>query len=249
MLKRKAYADFEKWYNGERNTALVVLGARQIGKTTLIREFFQKRCACFIELNFLADADACRIFSGSLQPTHLYEQLTAYTKTSIQPGKTVLFLDEIQACPNARTAIKFLVEDGRLAIVASGARLGIVDVNIRSYSVGFEYFVHMYPMDFEEFLWANGMPDEIIQRVKECFLEHREVPSVIHDTFLKLFQTYIVVGGMPDAIHKYIDSHDIAAVIKIQEEILSIYRLDVEQNITGKNRHKIRAIFDSIQAS
>lgn len=157
MLKRKAYKILESWQQQPQKKALCIIGARQIGKTTLIRQFAQNNYAHFAELNFVLDQEAHAIFAGSLDANTIITNLTAYTKQPLTPGKTLIFLDEIQACPNARTAIKFLVEDGRFDYIESGSLLGVHYNDVLSYPVGFEEIHYMYPMDFEEYLWANGV--------------------------------------------------------------------------------------------
>ena len=164
------------------------------------------------------------------------------------PGKTLIFLDEIQECPNARCAIKFLVEDGRFDYIESGSLLGVRYKEVPSYAVGYEEICYMYPMDFEEYIRANGVQDSTIELLKTCYSEHSEVPEVVHQTMLKLFYTYIVVGGMPAVVQIYVNTHDIGKVVALQREILELYRLDIGKYAEGSDKIKIRAIFDSIPA-
>ena len=130
----------------------------------------------------------------------IIENLTAFKMQKMEPGKTLVFLDEIQECPNARCAIKFLVEDGRFDYIESGSLLGVRYKEVPSYAVGFEEIVSMYPMNFREFLRANGVQDTTFTTLQFCYENHNEVPTVMHETLLKLFATYIVVGGMPDVV-------------------------------------------------
>ena len=248
MLYRKAYDKLLEWKNQPNKKALCIMGARQIGKTTVIRQFGEEQYECFVEINFITDPDAGKIFAGMLDANTIITNLTAYTRKPMIPGKTLVLLDEIQACPDARTAIKFLVEDGRFDYIESGSLLGVKYKEVRSYPVGFEELYQMYPMDLEEYLWANGVQNSTIQYLKDCHVNDTPVTDAIHQTMCKLFYSYIVVGGMPDVVQTYVDTHDIAQVIARQTEILELYRLDISQYAQGNDKMKIRAIFDSIPA-
>lgn len=246
MLKRKAYEKLLSWKSGPDKKALCIIGARQIGKTTLIREFGKKHYENFVEINFITDERATDIFSDALDADTIITNLTAYTHRSIEPGKTLIFLDEIQQCPNARTAIKFLVEDGRFDYIESGSLLGVKYKEIRSYPVGFEEIYKMYPMDFEEFAIANGVQNSTIQYLKSCFDELSPISDSVHNTMLKLFYSYIVVGGMPQVVQTYVNTHDIGNVISAQNDIIELYRLDIAQYANGNDKLKIKAILCSI---
>ena len=246
MLYRKFYNTLKEWQKQKSKKALCVIGARQIGKTTLIRHFGQEKYRHFVELNFILDKQAQEIFSGSLDAETIITNLTAYTKKPLEAGKTLIFLDEIQACPNARTAIKFLVEDGRFDYIESGSLLGVRYNEVPSYPVGFEEIHYMYPMDFEEYLIANGVQPATLQYLQDCLEKLAPVSEAVHHTLLRLFFSYIVVGGMPKAVQTYVDTHDIGRVIAEQTDILELYRLDIAQYSHGSDKLKIKAIFDSI---
>ena len=223
MLRRKAYQKLLDWKNDRNHKALCIFGARQIGKTTLIRKFGKENYKCFVEINFVSDANASDIFSGDLDIDTILTNLTAYTRQPMEPGQTLVFFDEIQECPNARTAIKFLVEDGRFDYIESGSLLGTKYKTVKSLPVGFEEIYRMYPMDFEEFLWANGVQDATVQYLKTCMSTKMKVLQTVHETMLKLFYSYIVVGGMPDVVQTYVDTHDIGKVIEAQTALLGLY--------------------------
>lgn len=246
MLYRKAYKKLLDWKAQEKKKALCILGARQIGKTTLIRAFGKENYEHFVELNFITDEKAKLIFAGSLDADTIITNLTAYIRQPLTPGKTLILFDEIQACPNVRTAIKFLVEDGRFDYIESGSLLEVRYKEVRSYPVGFEEIYRMYPMDFEEYLLANGVRESTITHLQDCFKEKKPVSESVHNTLLKLFQSYIVVGGMPQVVQTYVDTHDIGRVIENQKDILEQYRLDIAQYAEGNDKLKIKAIFDSI---
>ena len=246
MLQRKAYRKLLDWKKDRNHKALCVFGARQIGKTTLIRKFGTENYKYFVELNFVSDTNASEIFAGSLDANTIITNLTAYTRKPMEPGETLIFFDEVQECPNVRTAIKFLVEDGRFDYVESGSLLGTRDKQIKSYPVGFEEIFRMYPMDFEEFLWANGVQDATIQYLETCFRTKMQVLPAVHDTMNKLFYSYIVVGGMPDVVQTYVDTHDIGKVITLQTSLLEQYRQDISKYVDDHDKMKIKAIFDAI---
>ena len=246
MLKRTIEERLISWKNDENKKALCILGTRQVGKTTIVREFAQKHYECFVEINFTRDADAYKIFEGSFIPNDIIEKLTAYTFQTLVPNHTLVFLDEIQDCPRARAAIKFLVEDGRFDYIESGSLLGLRSKEIPSYAVGFEEIVAMVPMDFYEFAVANGLKPSTYALLENCYEEEKEVPELIHGTMLKLFYAYIVVGGMPDVVQTYIDTHDIARVVERQKAILDLYRLDIAKYAKGSDKKKIQSIFDCI---
>ena len=172
MLYRKAIEKFEEWKKKENKKALLVTGARQIGKTFLIREFAHKNYENFVEINFVTQESAKLIFKGDLNADSIIQGITAFTKQKLESGKTLIFFDEIQECPNARTAIKFLVDDGRFDYIESGSLLGVRYKEVPSYAVGFEEIVSMYPMNFREFLRANGVQDTTFTTLQFCYENH-----------------------------------------------------------------------------
>ncbi len=246
MLYRKAWNKLESWHKGTEKKALMLSGARQIGKTTLVRAFAQKHYERFAELNFLADEGAASIFSGSLDADTIATNLTAYLRTPLEPGKTLVLLDEIQECPRARTAIKPLVEDGRFDYVETGSLLGVRTKEVASYPVGFEEPFRMHPLDFEEFCLANGVQSQTIEVLRSSFLSEEPVNNAVHETMMHLFAAYLVVGGMPEVVQRYVDTHDIAQVLELQRDITALYRQDIAKYATGGDKAKIRDIFDAI---
>lgn len=246
MLKRKAYRRLLEWKKEKQKKALCIIGARQIGKTTVVREFARENYKHFVEINFLSDENAKKIFTGRLDADTIIMNLTAYVRMPLEVGETLILLDEIQECPDARTAIKFLVEDGRFDYVETGSLLGVRYKEVRSYPVGFEDIYRMYPMDFEEFLWANGVQSTTIEMLERHYKEKTPVSESVHHTLNQLFLIYIVVGGMPDVVQTYVNTHDIGKVIVRQTEIIELYRLDIAKYAVGADKIKIKAIFDSI---
>lgn len=248
MLYRKAYDKLKSWKAQPNKKALCIQGARQIGKTTVVRAFGKAEYDCFVEFNFILDTNARAAFDGKLDADTIIENLSALARKPLVPGKTLILLDEVQECPNARTAIKFLVEDGRFDYVETGSLLGVKNKKVPSYPVGFEELYAMYPMDFEEFLVANGVQEPTLALLRDCYGSEKPVPAVIHDTVTRLFYSYIIVGGMPDVVQTYVNTHDIGQVLAVQQELLALYRQDITQYAEPNDRPKIRAIFDSIPA-
>ena len=246
MLERKLYSQLMAWKSQEKKKALCIIGARQIGKTTLVREFARNNYKHFAEINFITDPKAVDIFQESLDVETIIANLTAYLRKPLEPGNTLIFFDEIQKCPQVRSAIKFLVEDGRFDYVESGSLLGVNFQDVPSFPVGFEEIHEMYPMDFEEFAAANGVQEQTFSYLRDCFSNLKPVSESVHDTMKKLFYAYIVVGGMPEAVQIYVDTHDIGKVINYQNSILAQYRLDIAQYAGNDDKIKIKAIFDSI---
>lgn len=182
----------------------------------------------------------------SPDPAIIYPRLAAMTQQEIVENNTLLILDEIQECPNARTAVKFLIEDGRLDIIETGSLLGVSIQDVKSYPVGFEMIIPMYPMTFLEFLWALNIPESTIENLKSCYLNREPVDEFIHKQMLDLFSLYMVIGGMPEAVQVYCNTFDLAKVYTIQDSIIDLYRLDIQKYAERKDRPKIRDILDSI---
>lgn len=244
-MYRKAELILKKWKENPSKKALLVTGARQIGKTYLVRHFGKANYDNFVEINFITRPTAADIFSGDLNADTIIMNLTAFLGRSLDKGKTLIFLDEIQECPNARTAIKFLVEDGRFDYIESGSLLGVNYKPVPSYPVGYEEILQMYPMDFEEFCIANGVQPQTFEYLQECYDKKQKTTDVIHKKLSDLFKYYVIVGGMPDVVQTFIDSHDIGQVIDIQRDILAQYRQDISK-YTADKKTKVNNIFDQI---
>ena len=222
MLKRAAYERLVSWKKDPHHRALLVDGARQVGKTYLVRAFAQRHYGTTIEINFVESPEAKAIFAGNLDADTLIPQLSAFSGTALTPGDTLIFLDEIQECPRARTAIKFLVEDGRFDYIESGSLLGVTYENVPSLPVGYESELTLYPLSFEEFCWALGKNETALEMARACFKEEAAVPAVIHQKLMELFKYYLIVGGMPAAVARFAQTRDIAQVQSVQKDILKL---------------------------
>ena len=230
MLKRKIYKKLIEWKLGANKKALLIRGPRQVGKTFIIRKFGKSEYESFIELNFITNNDFKQIFDDTLEPKDIYRGIISRVPNSkLIDGKTLIFFDEIQVCPKARTALKFLVEDGKYDFISSGSLLGInyKDTNQTSIPVGFEKDIEMNSLDFEEFLWANGIQKESIDYLKEFYNKKIIVPDDINNKYLKLIDDYIVVGGMPSVVNKYIINNNFIDANEEQNEILKKYKDDI----------------------
>lgn len=245
MLKRKIQNKLEEWYESGHYKAPLLYGARQVGKTTAVREFAKRHYKHFVEVNFVKRPIAMQAFDGDLTTKVIITNLSAMGFGPFVEGETLLFLDEIQECPNARTAIKFLVEENVYDYIESGSLLGINYKPVPSYPVGYEEKYDVYPMDFEEFLWAKGIPQDVYDIVKNAYKELKPVPGVIHDQLSRYYREYLVVGGMPEAVQKFVAVDDFREVLKVQKSIVSTYRSDIT-NYAGRQAPLVKRVFDAI---
>ena len=245
MLNRKTIRNLESWYESTHKKAALVTGARQVGKTTAIREFAHRHYQHFVEVNFVKRPVARQAFDGDLDTSTIIANLSAMGFGPFIEGQTLVFFDEIQECPNARTAIKFLVEEHRYDFIESGSLLGINYKEVPSYPVGFEQEYTMFPLDFEEFLWAKGIGDETIQLMRQAYESRQPLSEFIHNQFFKYFREYLVVGGMPEAVQTYIDNDDFRLTAEVQRSILTTYRADISK-YAGKAQTLVKRIFDAI---
>ena len=211
MLKRKIYNELERFFRTERK-ALLVTGARQVGKTYAIRRVGHECFDHVVEINFLNDARMREAFAVPRNAKEILLRLSVLTEQELVVGKTLLFFDEVQECPELVTAIKFLVDEGSYRYVLSGSLLGVEMKDVRSVPVGYLSEREMFPLDFEEFCWAVGMSQSVMSHVKSCYEERCVVDPVVHEKLLELVRLYLLVGGMPEAVQRYIDSNNLRMV-------------------------------------
>lgn len=255
MIKRKMYKYLINWKQKKDKSALIIKGARQVGKSYLVREFGRNEYESYIEINFLKNPLYKNIFKGDLSAEEIFKRLSAYIPNlKIIPFKTLLFLDEIQVCAEARTAVKFLVEDGSVDVISSGSLLGLSyleddDKNVTeptSLPVGYEEQITMYSLDFEEFLWAKGYNDDAVAYLKDFYISNKEVPKELNDKYLELFREFMIVGGMPEVVQTFIDTNNFQEASKIQGKILADYQDDISKHAKGQEKIKVRQCYDSI---
>lgn len=246
-MKREMYDSLIEWKNRKDKKPLIIFGARQVGKTYLVREFAKNNYDYLYEINFELDREAQKLFSGNLDIKTLLLQLSSYkTDTPIIEGKTLLFFDEAQGCPQVLTSLKSFALDKRFDVICSGSMLGIIMPEVSSYPVGYVETLKLAPLNFKEFLWANNYTDEQILSYKEYFKEKEKVPEGIHMALNKMFLYYIVVGGMPEAVVTYLNTSNIYEVIKVQKQIIEGYQNDIGKYTSKTMREKARECFLSI---
>ena len=244
MIERKA-EQFIKKFLIEDNRALLVSGARQVGKTFLIRKVCKELFENVVEINFIEQPDAVSLLDKATDVKNIFLRLSAIADKPLTPGKTIIFFDEVQKCPEIVTAIKFLVDDGRFKYVLSGSTLGVELQDIRSVPVGYMYEYIMYPLDMQEFFKAIGINDNVVNELKNCFLNRVSVDEFIHKRMLGVVNLYLLVGGMPAVVQRYLDTNNIKSVYEEQIGILNMYKKDISQ-YDLENKLQIEDIFELI---
>lgn len=243
MLKRKIDSYIASFYKTTRN-ALLVTGARQIGKTFSIREF-GKSFKSFVEINFIENPSAVEIFKGANSSSDILFRLSAITTVPLVKGDTLIFFDEVQKCPEIVTAIKFLVDEGSYRYILSGSLLGVELKGLRSEPVGYMGIKDMYPLDFEEFIRCVGVNEKVIDSLRDAWKRRVAVDDFIHSKIMELFRLYLVVGGMPAAVSKYVESNNLQEVMALQQDIIRLYKRDIAQ-YDPDNKLYIEEIFSLI---
>ena len=243
MLKRKIDTYLTNYYATNRN-ALLITGARQIGKTYSIREF-GRTFKSFIEINFLENPDAVALFKGAKNSSDILLRLSAITTKPLIKGETLIFFDEVQKCPDIVTAIKFLVDEGSYRYILSGSLLGVELNDLRSEPVGYMGVKDMYPMDFEEFISCVGINQQVIDSLRTAWQNRTPVDEFVHSKIMELFRLYLVVGGMPAVVSKYIETNNLQEVMAVQKDIIKLYKRDIAQ-YDSNNKLSIEEIFDLI---
>lgn len=229
MLKREADQKLQDFCSSSSHKCLVVRGARQVGKTWSVRKLGNSDLFdSFIEVNFLEQPDLKEIFSGSLDVNSLLLNFSVYMPGhEFIPGRTLLFLDEIQECPEAITSLKFWAEDGRFRVIASGSMMGIDYNRPSSYPVGSVEYLNMKSLGFREFLWALGIKEQVISVLENCCINGTPVPDAIHGQMMKYLRLYMTVGGMPEVVQLYVDQNNMQKVDELQRALLEDYRNDI----------------------
>ena len=244
MIKRNIDTYLESFYNTE-NKALLITGARQIGKTFSIRQFGRTHFKHLAEINFIEHPEARAVFETVNGHNDILLRLSAYLNDPLVKGETLIFLDEVQECPEIITAIKFLVEEGSFRYILSGSLLGADLKDIKSVPVGYMAIKEMFPIDFEEFVRAQGVRDDVINNLQMCWNTMTPVDDMIHRKMMELFRLYLIVGGMPAAVQTYIDTNNLQRVMEQQQHILTLYRKDIAK-YDYANKLYIQEIFDLI---
>ena len=250
MLKRKIEQALINWKNTPNHSPLIIKGCRQCGKTFSVRDFAKKNYKYEVYLNFFKNPSYISIFDGSLEIDNLIMMMSALLGPSavFKQGETVIILDEIQDCPEARTALKFFREDGRFDVIGTGSLLGVKGYGKqpKSIPVGSETVIEMHPLDFEEFLWANGITPQIIDKLKEYFNEEKPVPEALHEKMRQLILQYTVVGGMPEVVDTFVKTKQMNSVLALQRDIVRSYEDDMVKYADDKDKSLIKECFQSI---
>ena len=227
--------------------ALLVTGARQVGKTFTIRKVGKACFEHFVEVNFVERPEALKLFEEAEGTQDLLLRLSAFTNRKLVPGKTLIFFDEVQECKEMVTAVKFLVEEGSYKYVMSGSLLGVELNDLRSVPVGYLDEMEMYPLDLEEFANALGISDDVIAHLRECFVQRKPVDAFIHGRMLDLVRHYLLIGGMPAVVQKYLDTNNLKSVLEQQRGIIRTYKRDITKYDAG-HKLQIEEIYDLIPA-
>lgn len=250
MLKRKIERALLDWKNTPNHSPLIIKGCRQCGKTYSVRAFAKKNYKHEVYLNFFKNPDYISIFEGSLEIDNLIIMMSALLGPDaiFEAGETVIIFDEIQDCPEARTALKFFKEDGRFDVIGTGLLLGVKGYGKqpKSIPVGSETLLEMHPLDFEEFLWANGITTPIINKLKEYFNNEEPVPEALHKKMHQLLLQYTVVGGMPEVVKTFVTTKQMNSVLTLQRDIVHSYEDDMIKYANDDDKLLIRECFLSI---
>ena len=247
MLKRDVEKEINEWISNDKR-ALLIDGARQVGKTFIIRQCLENSEYTFIEFNLIENEKVADILRNANDVDDLILKLSLATEKKIVPNKTIFFFDEIQVYKDILTSIKFLVDDGRFKYILSGSLLGVEICGLKSAPVGYLKTIRMYPLSFKEFLQLFNIQDEIIDTLRDAYTNRKEVDSYIHERMMNLFNLYMIIGGMPAAVDAYLKTNNIDDVIDIHNNIVEQYKVDFTKYESEDKKLIISNIYDLIPA-
>ena len=249
MLQRKAVSSCEAWKRRQGHGGLLIDGARQVGKTYLIREFARRHYDHVVEINLLENRRAAPLLDGAMDSDDLFMRITALADAEIVPDHTVIFLDEVQVAKEVVTAVKFLVQRPGIDVILSGSLLGTELRDIQSVPVGYLDTITLYPLDFEEFAWAMGVAPSLVETAADAFTRRRVAPDFLHERLLEVFHTYLIVGGMPAVVDSFRGARDLAEVRTIQANLRRLNRWDISKYAPdASDALIIKDIYDLIPA-
>lgn len=249
LLKRKIDAYLVAWKSNPDRKPLIVKGARQIGKTRSIEQFVKHNYKSVIQINFVEQKKYKAIFDDGFEVDTILKNISLLNpEFKFIPGETVFFFDELQACPNCATSLKFFKLDGRFDVICSGSLMGINYKEIESNSVGYKEDYEMHSMDFEEFLWAKGYSDELVEDLYQHMLDIRPLSTLQMDTLFALFRDYVTIGGMPEVVNTYIKNKNFSGTFAIQQQLLKDYEEDITKYVEGLDKAKVKAVYNHISA-
>lgn len=247
ILKRKIDQYLTDWKNKPDRKPLIVKGARQVGKTRSIEWFAGQNYASVIEINFIEQKKYREIFNDGFEVDDILKNISLLNpEFKFIPSDTLFFFDELQACPNCATSLKFFKLDGRFDVICSGSLMGINYKEIESNSVGYKEDYEMHSMDFEEFLWARGYTDEFISDLYSHMLDIRPLSQLQMDTLLGLFRDYVIIGGMPEVVSTYVRNKNFSGTLDIQRQLLKDYEEDITKYAEGLDKAKVKAVYNHI---
>lgn len=244
MIYRKAESEIKDWIEKEKK-ALLVTGARQIGKTYLIRECLKSSGLPYVEFNFVEQPELISLFETSSSTQELLLRMSVVSGKSFEAGKTIFFFDEVQECKEIVTRIKFLVDEGNYRYIMSGSLLGVELNDLRSAPVGYMRILDMYPLDLGEFIKAVGVQESTIALLKQCFRNRTIVDTFVHEKMLDIFYLYLIIGGMPEAVDVYLKTNDLNQVARIHEDIIRLYKKDFSK-YEKEHKLKLQEIYDAM---
>lgn len=247
LLKRKIDKYLTDWKNRPDRKPLIIKGARQIGKTRSVEWFAGQNYASVIEINFIEQKKYREIFNDGFEVDAILKNISLLNpELKFIPGNTIFFFDELQACPNCATSLKFFKLDGRFDVICSGSLMGISYNEIESNSVGYKEDYEMHSMDFEEFLWAMGYNDEFTADLLSHMLDVRPLSELQMDTLMSLFRDYVIIGGMPEVVSTYVRNKNFSGTLDIQRQLLKDYEEDITKYVEGQDKAKVKAVYNHI---
>lgn len=247
LLKRKIDKYLTDWKNRSDRKPLIIKGARQVGKTRSVEWFAGQNYASVIEINFIEQKKYREIFNDGFEVDAILKNISLLNpELKFIPGNTIFFFDELQACPNCATSLKFFKLDGRFDVICSGSLMGISYNEIESNSVGYKEDYEMHSMDFEEFLWAMGYNDEFMADLLSHMLDVRPLSELQMDTLMSLFRDYVIIGGMPEVVSTYVRNKNFSGTLDIQRQLLKDYEEDITKYVEGLDKAKVKAVYNHI---
>lgn len=247
LLKRKVDAYLTNWKSNPDRKPLIIKGARQIGKTRSVEWFASQNYKSVIQINFVEQTKYRSIFNDGFEVDSILKNISLLNpEFKFIPGETIFFFDELQACPNCATSLKFFKLDGRFDVICSGSLMGISYKEIESNSVGYKEDYEMYSMDFEEFLWAKGYSDDFVEGLYSHMIELRPFSELQMDTLMELFRDYVIIGGMPEVVATYIRNKNFSGTLGIQQQLLKDYEEDITKYVEGLDKAKVKAVYNHI---
>lgn len=247
LLKRKVDAYLTNWKSNPDRKPLIIKGARQIGKTRSVEWFASQNYKSVIQINFVEQTKYRSIFNDGFEVDSILKNISLLNpEFKFIPGETIFFFDELQACPNCATSLKFFKLDGRFDVICSGSLMGISYKEIESNSVGYKEDYEMYSMDFEEFLWAKGYSGDFVEELYSHMIEQRPFSELQMDTLMELFRDYVIIGGMPEVVATYIRNKNFSGTLGIQQQLLKDYEEDITKYVEGLDKAKVKAVYNHI---